>query len=436
MTTLKSEIGNENMLRFNLLLLLISSHIANCKGISQETYVTGLSISPAVDRVVKLGTRESGLIIIDCVVQGRATRGVVDTGTSQTVVCTKLTSILPPGKVDGGIVLLPNSVTRATTYEGVNISFGGFKELLIEAIAMDLSSIRQAVGQQVGVIIGMDLLASHVLVLDAVSQPVVNRMPVEQESRTMKKLSFLSGHSAPTLGIEIPLLGLREFVIDTGKNRSMNVTKSLAESMLQSGSAIAWGKSTSSQVGGHAFGKSSIMIREVSLLGVTFNNIIADVARENVVGLELLERFEFTFDFPHGAFSHIDASQVSTSPFFMNNSGIAFAYHSKESIFVLSVVEDSGGHKAGVRQGDELVRLDGRLPSELSRKNINEIVSRVGQTVHASLKRENISYEADIELEYLSDFPPKWKPLPDAEGDFFEFLKGAKDKQKDKSQRK
>lgn len=423
------------MLRFNMLLLLISSQIVNCKGISQETFVTGVSIAPGFDRVAKLGTRESWMIIIDCVVQGQPTRGIVDTGSSQTIVCTTLASILPPGKVEGVNLLLPDSVTRATTHEGVNISFGGFKEVSIQAVAMDLSSIRQAVGQQIGVIIGMDLLASHVLVLDPLSQPVVNRMPVEQESRTMKKLSFLSGHSTPTLGIELPVLGLREFVIDTGKSRSLNVTKALAESMLQSGSAIAWGKSAYSQLGGHVFGSSSIMIREVSLLGVTFNNIIADVARTNVVGLELLERFEFTFDFPHGAFSHIDASQVSTSPFFVNNSGIAFAYHSKESIFVLSVDEDSEGHKAGVRQGDELVKLDGRLPSELSRKNINEIVSRAGQTVHASLKRENIPYEADIELEYLSDFPPKWKPLPDAEGDFLEFLKSDKDQQKSKSQR-
>lgn len=416
------------MLRFTLLLLSIGSHAANCTGISQETFVTGASIAPPpFDRVAKLATRESQLIIVDCVVQGQPTHGVVDTGSSRTVVCTTLKSILPPGKVDGRTLLqLPNSATRATTHEGVNISFSGFKEVSIQAIAMDLSSVRQAVGQQIGAIIGMDLLASYVLVLDPLLQPVVDRMPVEQESRRMKRISFLPGNAASTLGIEIPVVGLREFLVDTGKNCSMNVSKSLAESMLQSGTAIAWGTHSSAQLGGHVFGRSSIMIREVSLLGVTFKNIIADVANKNVIGIELLERFEFTFDFPRGTFSHIDASQVSTSPFFVNNSGIAFAYHSKESIFVLNVVEGSGGHKAGVRTGDELVRLDGRIPSELSRIKINEIVSRAGQTVHASLTRENIPYEADIELEYLSDFPPKWKPLPDPADDFLRFLEDGK----------
>ena len=89
----------------------------------------------------------------------------------------------------------------------------------------------------------------------------------------------------------------------------------------------------------------------------------------------------------------------------------------------MSVEDESPGAVGGVKNGDEVLRIDGQIPSALTRDVLKEILAQEGKTIHLSLRRENEVKEVDILLKRRFQYPPKWRSSTVDDVGFSESLK-------------
>ena len=167
----------------------------------------------------------------------------------------------------------------------------------------------------------------------------------------------------------------------------------------------------------------AIVIKEISFLGTKFPNVFAMVGDVNQIGIPLLSRFELAFDFPNKCCFIGDATELDTSPFPVDASGLRIVFRSTASLVVLNVEDESPGAIGGVKNGDEVLRLDGKIPSELTRDLLCEIKAQEGKTIQLSLQRGNEVKEVDILLKRRFEYPPKWRSSTVDDVDFAESLK-------------
>lgn len=385
--------------------------VSVCFGVSEP--------GTAVDE--KPGFRESGMLIYDAAVQGRPVRCIVDTGSTVSVV----DGIVCRVDVPAGSRLKKTNTSSSTlevpVIDNIMISFGGWPTGVTSPIVWDLKAFDQIVGQEIGAIIGMDLLADQVLSIVSGQPTVVNSVPEIFSAPSISHHTY-SERSRPVLPIDLPVYGNRDFIIDTGNNAALIIADELAQALVRSRRAVVGIEREFVGLEGTQWGRT-IIIQQIHISGVVFRNVPASIGKSNSIGMSLLTRLKIAVDFRNQRVYLDPAASTSVSEFPLNASGMYLLFVSNKKLRVQNVRKDSPASRAGVQPGDEVLSIDGKEPADFSFDELMQIVSHDGQTIRIAFRRSGRDYDLDLTLKRRFEYPPVWKLPLIEEGDFSEFLK-------------
>ncbi|MCB9866743.1 MAG: aspartyl protease family protein [Phycisphaerales bacterium] len=192
-----------------------------------------------------------------------------------------------------------------------------------------------------------------------------------------------------------------ELMVDTGatKSLSLNPTEIVAaprgavETMLSSG------------VGGDNQGLLG-RIRELQVGPFTLVDVLSefpkapDADRGGTIGMDLLQRFTVTLDYPHERMLLAPTQRVS-APFRANMSGISLWPNDAGELYVRFVLADSPADQAGVRVGDVVRSINGKTWPATELSAVREMFRQPGATVRMELERAGATLEVHFELKPL-----------------------------------
>lgn len=137
--------------------------------------------------------------------------------------------------------------------------------------------------------------------------------------------------------------------------------------------------------------------------GFPDNEFTQQIGRNGSIGGDLLSRFTPVFDYNSGLL-YLKKNRSYKQPFEFNMSGIdivatGMLYNSFE---VINVVEASTAYAAGVRTGDEILKINGKPVAELNITEINGILrSKPGSRINLVLKRDGETRKVTFRLKRL-----------------------------------
>ena len=369
----------------------------------------------------KPGFRESGALIYDAIVQGRAIRCVVDTGGMSSTFDAKVCGLSVPQGSRTEKFQTSSTIVEMQIIDDIAVSFNGSPTAVISSQVSDLTVFEEIYGQEIGAIIGIDQLSDHVLsIVDG--EPEISTSIHESFSRTSVTQSTYLDRSQPQLPIHLPVYGTHNFTVDTGCNGYMIITDKLAQALVRSQRAVfGIEQEIIGYDGTHA--DREIIIQEIDISGVRFQNVPASRGKVNCIGMGLLTHLDLAVDF-HNRRVYLDSeSSKSVSEFPRNASGIGFVYVSNETLRIASIRNDSPASRDNVQPGDEVLTIDGKTPVEMSYDDLMNVVSREGESIHIELRRMGRVHDIDLTLKRNIEYPPTW-PMPTVEEPgFLDFLK-------------
>lgn len=136
-------------------------------------------------------------------------------------------------------------------------------------------------------------------------------------------------------------------------------------------------------------------IEEVNVFGKSFHHVpvVLNSAREGllssdavngIIGTPLLKRFNITFDYSRGLL-FVNPSDGLRKDFKTNVAGFSIYYQNGQP-FIKDLIDRSAADKAGLRNGDEIISINGTLVGELK-----------GREIRRMLQEENIRFEMVIQ---------------------------------------
>jgi hypothetical protein len=123
--------------------------------------------------------------------------------------------------------------------------------------------------------------------------------------------------------------------------------------------------------------------------------------RNGSIGGEILSRFTVVFNYPHGKL-YLKKNSDFKKPFYLNLSGIDLkAKGSRLNVFeIVDVRSLSAAEKAGVKEGDILVAINGYLTTDLQLNQINALLnSAPGKRVRLEIERKKVKQKIEFRLE-------------------------------------
>jgi len=369
----------------------------------------------------KPGFRETGMLIYDALVQGEPVRCLVDTGinfggTVDPSVC----KLKVPR--DSKLINIQTSTSRVerSIIDNVSIAFNGGPTAVVSVDAADLSPLHQVLGQEIGAIVGIDGLRDLVLTIRGGEANFVKSMPRMYIRPDVSPILY-SNRSRAELPVRLPARGTHNFILDTGCNLCLVITDDLAQSLVRSRRAVYSIQQVSVNLEGNHTDRE-IIVKDIDVSGVVFQNVPATIGRFNCIGMGLMTQLNMAVDFRKQRIYIDPMSSSPVSEFPLNATGIQFLYVSNKAIRVGAVRKDSPGSKADVQPRDEVLSIDGKTPADLSLNELMKIVSREGQTIRIELRRSGLVYGVDLTMKRNFEYPPKWAERPGEESEFLEFL--------------
>jgi len=209
------------------------------------------------------------------------------------------------------------------------------------------------------------------------------------------------------------------FCILTGLDSPLSLDATYADSLCSSGEAIRV-----LQRGQLYHGSPErLIVREIEVFGIVFRNVPAEIGRVNAVGFALLRNLNFTLDFPNKRVRVPDPPQSGQDWFPIDASGLRIVRKEDQLTRIRRIVENSTADVAGVKVDDVIVAVNGTPALEMSRYEVEEVLSKPGTTVHLDLERNGKALTIDVPLEHPFEYPPKWRPRPAPSKDQLEFEK-------------
>jgi hypothetical protein len=173
-----------------------------------------------------------------------------------------------------------------------------------------------------------------------------------------------------------------EFEISTtGEHQIPLPEKSLPGSLgfgVQGETLGHFGRLQSVEIGGH-------VLRDVTA-GFIEEGHTGPIMTEVMVGLGLLQRFNFTYDYP-GRRMFLEPNRRFREPFEHDMSGLEMRRGRGEYLEVLRVHPDSPAARAGLKVGDRVTRIDGRPAIDFDSWDLRPLMRREGAVVKLAVER-------------------------------------------------
>ena len=342
----------------------------------------------------------SNLIIIPVKVNdGEDLRFILDTGVR--------TAILTDGGfVDGIPTVNDRTISlmgageqgEITAYVSSDVSFAipegvaavGNSILVLKDDYLQLDSF---LGTRIHGILGYELFSRFVVEVDYMRQQVVLHRPdTFRPGRSFQEIPITVVDTKPYVdGVQLSTndsttLTVR-LMIDTGASHALMLNKSSDERITVPERNVSGylGRGLSGEIYGQMARVSQLSIDKFDLEGVTTSFPDANAFSQNLsrrtphqgnLGGSVLKRFRVIFDYANGKL-YLKKNRLFRTEFEYNMSGMELAATGPllTDLIVSKVIKDSPAARAGVREGDVIVSVNGKYPPELSLAMYNTMVS-------------------------------------------------------------
>ena len=193
------------------------------------------------------------------------------------------------------------------------------------------------------------------------------------------------------------------FLVDMGSSGTISInSSSVAKMGLTNHSDV---QKMVYAVGGIGGSRTDNLVKlaSVELGGLKVSNIradysgnatgaLADTRYDGLIGNELLERFDVIFDFAEcKMYLRANRNFDTPSRYFF---GVALTPH-KDHWVVNGLLEGGKAEKAGVKRGDRIVKINGKMPSEMSETE-RKALTRSREPWSATIDRNETTIEVEI----------------------------------------
>ena len=359
------------------------------------------------------------LIVVPGRVMGHDVTCLLDTGESVSVIDTSLaTTHLKAARFGLDRARTATGTLLVERFEGFSRNCLSFPEKTGPAVAMDLSQIATIAGVQVDVVLGMDYLHPLVFEMKAGIPRFVERAEFEHDSK-MQSFPLASAADFPRIDVELPVLGKRQFLIDTGRGDFVAMKSDLLKLLLKADEAVLLHELPATDRPG-AKTESDYVIREMRILGTTMQNVLVSESDANRIGLGLMRHFDFSIDFENSVVYVFPGSKAMNS-FPLDASGLWSVIPTASGI-LLRIVPKSPADVAGIKNGDQLLEINGQNAEMLSSWEITELLSQSDKTIQLKVKSSDQVRDIQLPLRRNFEYPPKWKPRSTDADDFYKSL--------------
>lgn len=330
-------------------LALLGSHIAAfpSRAISAEPW------KPAGELARVKFDNACGLILLPVTVDGQAHQFVLDTGCTGTMVDSTLAKNLR--QLSKRQVGTAGELLEVSVHAAPRLEIGAlYCHRMSEVGAMDLTTLRTALGKDFQGIIGMDLLRSMILHIDYDNGLVV-LCDAQSDSKPPGAQTplILDDSLSPKILVRPRGVDAAVFLIDTGAGKTGSFDKGLMNSLRRVGEGVHTGITRQSLRGdGSVVPDPLERCAEVEFAGHRHANLIFSQGQSNKLGSDFLRRHRVTLDFADGN-AYFEPGENFRLRDRSDYDGIVV----DDEMVVRAVVPGSVAEKAGLKESDRLAAV-------------------------------------------------------------------------------
>lgn len=337
------------------------------------------------------------LILLPVELGKRTLPFLLDTSATRSAFDESLKDLL--GAPEGRTILqTPAGQRTVETFDWPNVTLGRQPlKTNRSVICFDLKDVRQASGEEVFGVIGMDVLRACRLQIDFDRGFVrfLESLPEKQDDSGDKLPILFSDAGGPFL-VDSLAGGMREkFLIDTGAHANALATevfdKLVERQLIRPGTPFA-SVTAAGEIRGRAGRLTSLSVGQFMHQNLRFER-----ANPSAFGLRYLSRFELTLDFP-GETAYLRKGARYSKPDPPATSGMTLR-RIEGNLVVDSVLKDGAAQIAGIRVQDVIVQISGKDAAKQDFFSIREMLtSEVGKRVPIRVRRGERELDVEVVL--------------------------------------
>ncbi len=313
---------------------------------------------------------EGHFVFVSGEVQGWPADILLDTGASNSVIDHALANTLGIGSDNEGKLHGASGSVTASLAREVSVRLGAFQLPTMEAVVTDLSDIQQLMNRRIQLVLGMDLFRRLPVTIDYAGRTITLHDPKRfhaPASSVAVPVHVVGRAWMATIDAQILDLEPVQLLLDTGSANEIDLSQKFVSehSLLQ-----RFPRQVDRPVigmGGESAGKL-VILDEFKLADHVFHDVPTIMSVESkgqselpkvagAIGTGLFSRYVVTFDLPHRSV-YFQPGSTLDAPFEMDRLGL-FCRVKEDRIVVDLVLADRPAAKAGIVQGDEIVKVDG-----------------------------------------------------------------------------
>jgi hypothetical protein len=268
-------------------------------------------------------------------------------------------------------------------------------------VAADLSGMRRVSGHAVYGLLGMDGLRAHTVRIDFDRGKVAFLQEVGPDPGKPVRLAYRHGvpHvEGQVAGLPRPVL----FSADTGCVRYGGLHGEPFCLLAERGQLSPSGVTRVETIKGVSLVKKG-RVGRLSLGGFTHRQMVFTESHYNMLGLPYWGRYAVTFDFPRDV-AYLKEGSRFAAPAAEDCSGLSLGRVGGRTV-VDAVTGDCPAARAGIKAGDEVVRLAGRPAGDLRMYEIHRLLCAAEGKLGVTVRREG--REWDVSMNFGPEESPK-----------------------------
>ncbi len=339
-----------------------------------------------------------------------AEMSVVDSTVAASVGLTSIGSATARGSGEGTM--------KAGFAQGVTLAVGRAVAKGQTVVTLPLDALEPIDGRSIDGILGHDFIASFVVTIDYSQRRVSFRDPARFDSATIRAgervpIEIVGG--IPRIDGTVVLPGGKTidgvFTVDTGSRTALSFNtpfvrenapvSRIAESSLDAPYGFGIGGETRTRVGRIVAFRIGGLEFERPVIGFSFGEKGVDGSDSIAgnIGGELLRRFRVTFDYGRKVMV-LEPNAALGEPFRYDAFGALLSLDGG-AFQVRRVVEGSPASKAGIRENDRIVGLDGVPVGQLTLEAVRQRLLEAGKSVRIRVEREGQVRDVRVKLRKL-----------------------------------